>query len=80
MPSNNVGGVSVTVRLDDKDALQQLAALKKKIETLEVSLDAKRARKDRLETELQAASAAASRAREGIRRMNAELSPWSDSG
>lgn len=73
MPSNNVGGVSVTVRLDDKDALQQLAALKKKIETLEVSLDAKRARKDRLETELQAASAAASRAREGIRRMNAEL-------
>lgn len=73
MPSNNVGGVSVSVRLDDKDALQQLAALKKKIETLEGSLDAKRARKDRLETELQAASAAASRAREGIRRMNAEL-------
>ena len=39
MPSNTVGGVSVTVRLDDKDALAQLANLRRKIEDAHMLLD-----------------------------------------
>lgn len=73
MPNNSVGGVSVTLHVDDKEALQELNALKKKIESLDEELGSKRARRDRLETEIEAASAAASRAREDIRRLNDEL-------
>lgn len=73
MPNNSVGGVSVTLHVDDKEALQELNALKKKIESLNEELGSKRARRDRLETEIEAASAAASRAREDIRRLNDEL-------
>lgn len=59
MPSNNVGGVSVSVRLDDKDALNQLNNLKRKIVNLNAELAGKRAVKTQLEQQLEAANARA---------------------
>lgn len=53
MPSNNVGGVSVSVRLDDKDALNQLNNLKRKIVNLNAELAGKRAVKTQLEQQLE---------------------------
>ena len=38
MPSNSVGGVSVSVKLDDKDALQELGKLRRKIEDTQKAL------------------------------------------
>lgn len=59
MPSNNVGGVSVSVRLDDKDALNQLNNLKRKIVNLNAELAGKRAVKTQLEQQLEVANARA---------------------
>lgn len=59
MPNNSVGGVSVSVRLDDKDALNQLNSLKRKIVNLNAELAGKRAVKTQLEQQLEAANARA---------------------
>lgn len=59
MPNNSVGGVSVSVRLDDKDALNQLNNLKRKIVNLNAELAGKRAVKTQLEQQLEAANARA---------------------
>ena len=56
MPSNTVGGVSVTVRLDDKDALAQLANLRRKIEDAQKALAEKRAKRDELGKQAEAAA------------------------
>lgn len=53
MPNNSVGGVSVSVRLDDKDALNQLNNLKRKIVNLNAELAGKRAVKTQLEQQLE---------------------------
>ena len=59
MPNNSVGGMSVSVRLDDKDALNQLNSLKRKIVNLNAELAGKRAVKTQLEQQLEAANARA---------------------
>ena len=51
MPNNSVGGVSVSVKLDDRDALKQLDSLRDKIEAAEKALSAKRGKRDSLAVE-----------------------------
>lgn len=51
MPNSSVGGVSVSVKLDDRDALKQLDSLRDKIEATEKALSAKREKRDSLAVE-----------------------------
>lgn len=73
MPSNNVGGVAVTVRLDDKDALKELNRLKSKIQSLQNSLAQKRAQRDAIAEEMEKAEVAAERARQRVEQLKAAL-------
>lgn len=73
MPSNNVGGVAVTVRLDDKDALKELNRLKSKIQSLQDSLAQKRAQRDAIAEEMEKAEVAAERARQRVEQLKAAL-------
>ena len=73
MPSNNVGGVSVSVRLDDKDALQQLNKLRQKIMSLQMDLDSKRAQRDTIAEHLRIAGADADAARMKVEELKAAL-------
>lgn len=74
MPDNNtVGGIAVKVRLDDKDALRQLARLRQKIEDTQKSLAAKRAQRDSIAAEMEKAEVAAERARQKVKDLQAEL-------
>lgn len=72
MPGN-VGGVSVSVRLDDKDALRQLDNLKTKISKLNESLAKKRAQRDSIEAQMRVAGAEADKALEKVERLKAAL-------
>ncbi len=51
MPNSSVGGVTVSVKLDDRDALKQLDSLRNKIEAAEKALNAKREKRDSLAVE-----------------------------
>lgn len=51
MPNSSVGGVTVSVNLDDRDALKQLDSLWNKIEAAEKALNAKREKRDSLAVE-----------------------------
>ena len=51
MPNSSVGGVTVSVKLDDRDALKQLDHLRDKIEAAEKALSAKREKRDSLAVE-----------------------------
>lgn len=51
MPNSSVGGVTVSVKLDDRDALKQLDSLRDKIEAAEKALNAKREKRDSLAVE-----------------------------
>ena len=73
MPSNNVGGVSVSVRLDDKDALQQLNKLRQKMLSLQADLDSKRAQRDTIAERLRIAGADADAARLKVEELKAAL-------
>lgn len=73
MPSNNVGGVSVSVRLDDKDALQQLNKLRQKMQSLQADLDSKRAQRDTIAERLRIAGADADAARLKVEELKAAL-------
>ena len=73
MPSNSVGGVSVAVRLDDKDALQQLNKLRQKILSLQSDLDSKRAQRDVIAERLRIAGADADAARLKVEELKAAL-------
>ena len=73
MPNNNVGGVSVSVRLDDRDALKQLDALKAKIAKLNASLQEKRTQRDTIAQQMDQAEAAAERARQKVQKLQAAL-------
>lgn len=73
MPSNNVGGVSVSVRLDDKDALQQLNKLRQKMLSLQADLDSKRAQRDTIAERLRIAGADADAARMKVEELKAAL-------
>ena len=73
MPNNSVGGVSVSVKLDDKDALQELGKLRRKIEDTQKSLSEKRAKKDSIAAEMEKATSAAADANKKIGELNAAL-------
>lgn len=73
MPSNSVGGVSVTVRLDDKDALQQLERLRRKIQQTQDDLSRKRAQRDAISAEMEQAEIATERARQKVERLKEAL-------
>lgn len=73
MPSNSVGGVSVTVRLDDKDALQQLERLRRKIQQTQDDLSRKRAQRDAISAEMEQAELATERARQKVEQLKETL-------
>lgn len=73
MPQNSVGGVSVSVYLDDKDALQQLAKLRRKIEDTQKALAEKRAQRDSISAEMEKAEVAAEKARQRVKQLQAQL-------
>jgi len=73
MPNNSVGGVSVSVKLDDKDALQELGKLRRKIEDTQKALSEKRAKKDSIAAEMEKATSAAADANKKIGELNAAL-------
>ena len=73
MPQNSVGGVSVSVYLDDKDALQQLAKLRRKIEDTQKALAEKRVQRDSIAAEMEKAEVAAEKARQRVKQLQAQL-------
>lgn len=73
MPENSVGGVSVSVHLDDKDALQQLAKLRRKIEDTQKALAQKRTQRDSIAAEMEKAEISAERARQKVKQLQAQL-------
>ena len=73
MPQNSVGGVSVSVYLDDKDALQQLVKLRRKIEDAQKALAEKRAQRDSIAAEMEKAEVAAEKARQRVKQLQAQL-------
>lgn len=73
MPSNSVGGVSVSVHLDDRDAMQQLEKLKHKMSTLQDDLNAKKAQKSAVAEQLRVAGADADAARLKVEQLKAAL-------
>ena len=73
MPTSSVGGISVKVRLDDKDAEKQLVSLRQKIAKLNDSLNEKRAKRDSIAQEMDRAEAAAEKARMRVKQLTSEL-------
>ncbi len=73
MPSNSVGGVSVSVHLDDRDAMQQLEKLKQKMSTIQDDLNAKKAQKSAVAEQLRVAGADADAARLKVEQLKAAL-------
>ena len=73
MPNNNVGGVSVSVKLDDKDALQELGKLRRKIEDTQKALSEKREKRDSIAAEMEKAEVAAERARQKVKKLQEQL-------
>lgn len=73
MPGNNVGGVSVKVRLDERDALNQLYKLQKEIEKAQGELNKKKTARDSLTEEMEKAEIAANKARRTVKELKAEL-------
>ena len=73
MPNNSVGGVSVSVKLDDKDALQELGKLRRKIEDTQKALSEKREKRDSIAAEMEKAEVAAERARQKVKKLQEQL-------
>ena len=73
MPSNSVGGVSVSVHLDDADALRELNSLRGKLNKLNETLQAKRGQRDAVAAEMERAEVAAERARHKVMELQAAL-------
>ena len=73
MPGTEVGGVSVRVNLDDRDALNELNKLNQKIEKANAELNRKRTRRDSIAREMEQAEAAAERARQTVKKLQTEL-------
>lgn len=73
MPNNSVGGVSVSVHLDERDALQQLEKLRRKMASLQDDLNAKRIQKDAVAKQLELAGADADAARLKVEQLKAAL-------
>lgn len=73
MPNNSVGGVSVSVHLDERDALQQLEKLRRKMASLQDELNAKRVQKDAVAKQLELAGADADAARLKVEQLKAAL-------
>ena len=72
MPSN-AGGVSVKLRLDDRDALKDLASLRGKIESLNASLNQKRSQRNSVLEEMNKADMRAEQARISVEELKAAL-------
>ena len=72
MPSN-AGGVSVKLRLDDRDALKDLASLREKIESLNASLNQKRSQRNSVLEEMNKADRRAEQARFSVEKLKAAL-------
>lgn len=70
---NSVGGVSVSVRLDDADAQKELDRLKAKIDKLNQSLSEKKAQRDSIADEMGKAEIAAEKARQRVDQLKAAL-------
>lgn len=73
MPGNNVGGVSVKVRLDERDALNQLYKLQKEIEKAQGELNKKKTARDSLDAELKKAKTEAEAANKEITKLQENL-------
>ena len=73
MTNNSVGGVSVSVHLDERDALQQLEKLRRKMASLQDELNAKRVQKDAVAKQLELAGADADAARLKVEQLKAAL-------
>lgn len=73
MPNNSAGGVSVSVKLDDKDALQELGKLRRKIEDTQKALSEKREKRDSIAAEMEKAEVAAERARQKVKKLQEQL-------
>ena len=74
MPNqNSVGGVSVSVRLDDKEAVSQLNKLRQKINSLNESLNQKRAKRSEIEDQMRVAGAEADHTRYEVKRLKEAL-------
>lgn len=73
MPNNSVGGVSVSVKLDDKDALQELGKLRRKIEDTQKALSEKKEKRDSIAAEMEKAEVAAERARQKVKKLQEQL-------
>lgn len=69
----SVGGVSVSVNLDDKDAMRQLGKLRQKIEDTQKALNEKRTQRDSVAAEMEKAEIAAEKARAKVKQLQAEL-------
>lgn len=73
MPDKSVGGVSVSVNLDDKDALMQLGKLRRKIEDTQKALNEKRTQRDSIAAEMEKAEISAEKARQRVKELQAAL-------
>ena len=73
MPNNSVGGVSVSVKLDDKDALQELGKLRRRIEDTQKALSAKKEKRDSIAAEMEKAEITAERARQKVKKLQEQL-------
>lgn len=73
MPNNSVGGVTVSVKLDDKEAMAQLDKLRRKIDDTQRSLSEKKEKRDSIENQMRVAGAEADRALAKVEQLKAAL-------
>ena len=73
MPNSSVGGVTVSVKLDDKEAMAQLDKLRRKIDETQRSLSEKKEKRDSIAAEMEKAEISAERARQKVEQLQAAL-------
>ena len=69
MPNSSVGGVTVSVKLDDKEAMAQLDKLRRKIDDTQRSLSEKKEKRDSISAELEKVNAEAHLARQRVKKL-----------
>jgi len=73
MPNSSVGGVTVSVKLDDKEAMAQLDKLRRKIDETQRSLSEKKEKRDSIAAEMEKAEISAEKARQKVEQLQAAL-------
>lgn len=73
MPNSSVGGVTVSVKLDDKEAMAQLDKLRRKINDTQRSLSEKKEKRDSISAELEKVNAEAHLARQRVKKLQEQL-------